>query len=199
MPIPHLKFAPSRNKSVAPNVGLSVVLVLLCTGLSACRRNSIDPNVPMSITLTSEAFRNNGDIPQQFTCRGANISPELSWQSLPPTTKSLALILVDTHSPFVGYVHWVLYNLPPQPTTLPSSLPRDESLPNGTRQGINGDGKLGYIGPCPSSKSPHRYVFTLYALDTELTPSTPVNNTELLNAMKGHILAAGQLAGHFHD
>jgi Raf kinase inhibitor-like YbhB/YbcL family protein len=195
VPIPHLKFAASRKKSVA----LTVVLVFLCTGLSACRRNSIGANVPMSITLTSEAFRNDEDIPQQFTCKGTNLSPELSWQSLPPTTKSLALTLIDTHSLFGGYVHWVLYNLPPQPTNLPSSLPRDESLPNGTRQGINGDGKLGYIGPCPSSKSPHRYVFTLYALDTELTPSTPVNNTQLTDAMKGHILAAGQLAGHFHD
>jgi Raf kinase inhibitor-like YbhB/YbcL family protein len=195
MPIPHRKFALSRNKSVA----LPVVLLLLSTGLSSCRRNSIDPNVPMSITLTSEAFRNNEDIPQQFTCKGANLSPELSWQSLPPTTKSLALTLIDTHSVFGGYVHWVLYNLPPQPNSLPASLPADESLPNGAKQGINGDGKLGYVGPCPSSKSPHRYVFTLYALDTELTPSTPVNNKELINTMKGHILAAGELMGQFHN
>jgi Raf kinase inhibitor-like YbhB/YbcL family protein len=174
-----------------------LTVTFLLTAITGCRHDTIDPNIPASISLTSESFQNNQPIPQQFTCKGANISPQLSWQSLPPSTKTLALTVTDSHSVFGPYIHWVLYNLPPQPNTLPTSLPRNESLPNGAKQGLNSNNKSGYAGPCPSGTSPHHYVFTLYALDTTLTSSTPLNSKQLADAMKTHILATGQLTGQF--
>ncbi len=175
-----------------------IFVALLILGPSSCKRSSINDGVPMTLKVESGAFHQGEDIPRQYTCSGANISPAISWSALPPATKSLALLVTDLDSPFRPYVHWILYNLPPEPGTLPASVPRSESLPNGAKQGTNGDPQIGYSGPCPPAGSPHRYVFTLYAMDTTLNPPAAPDKDQLTKAMQGHILAAGQLTGHFH-
>jgi Raf kinase inhibitor-like YbhB/YbcL family protein len=194
MSLVHPKSISRRNKSIASYIALA----LLALSLLGCSRASIDSRVPMSVVVTSDSFKQGGDIPQRFTCRGANISPTISWRSLPPGTKSVALTVTDSHSIFGPYVHWVLYNQSPEPSRIAEDLPKAESLSDGAKQGINSDGAIGYAGPCPSGASPHQYVFTIYALDTILTPATPVDKTQLMKAMKGHILAAGQLIGRYH-
>lgn len=172
-----------------------IVLALLSVGLSACRHEAIDG--PTSITLTSPAFQSGQAIPVQFSCHGANISPALSWDALPPGTKSVALTMIDQSSLFVGYVHWLLYNLPVQPNQLPENVARQEALPNGARQGRNGNGSAGYTGPCPPGKSPHHYLFTLYALDDTLPVPAGAGKGEIMKAMQGHVLAAGKLIGTY--
>jgi Raf kinase inhibitor-like YbhB/YbcL family protein len=171
---------------------------LIAAGLSGCRQASINDRVPMSLMLTSTSFQPGDNMPEQFSCHGANISPSLSWGSLPANTKSLALLVTDPDSLFGSYVHWVLYNLPPESSPLPEGLPRSEVLPNGAKQGVNTGDEIGYQGPCPPGKSVHRYVFTLYALDTMLNPPSPVNKKHLMHSMEGHVLAAGQLIGRYH-
>jgi Raf kinase inhibitor-like YbhB/YbcL family protein len=194
MSLVHPESTSRRNKSIASYAALS----LLAMALWGCNRESIDSRVPMSVAVASDSFKQGDDIPQQFTCKGANISPELSWHSLPPGTKSVALTVTDSHSIFGPYVHWILYNQPSESSRLAEDLPKEESLPGGAKQGINSNGAVGYAGPCPSGTSPHRYVFTVYALDTLLAPATPVDRPQLMKAMKGHILAAGQLMGRYH-
>ena len=171
---------------------------LLLAGLSGCRQASVNDRAPMSLTLASEGFRQGENIPQQFTCSGANISPALSWNRLPPNTKSLALLVTDPDSLFGAYVHWILYNLPPEPNHIAAGVPRSEVLPDGAKQGMNTDDAIGYTGPCPPGNDIHRYVFTLYALDTMLSPPSPVNKKQLVQAMEGHVLASGQLMGRYH-
>jgi Raf kinase inhibitor-like YbhB/YbcL family protein len=175
-------------------VACALVLATLPWG---CKRAAVHDPAPNSLTLTSDAFQQGQLIPQQFTCSGTNISPELSWGNLPPATKSLALVVSDTDSLLGAYVHWLLYNLPPEPDHLAQGVPAVEALPNGASQGINSGNHAGYTGPCPPGSSAHHYVFTLYALDAKLAPSSPVKEEQLMNAMEGHVLASGQLTGRF--
>ncbi len=177
---------------------LASALLLIVAGQSGCGHDSFNDHLRMSLKITSPDFQQGGDIPKQFTCGGAGLSPALSCQSPPPNTKSLALIVIDSDSPFgYNFVHWLLYNLPPQSSNLAEGLPHQQSLPDGSQQGINGYDQIGYVPPCPPGKSPHRYVFTLYALDTKLALPPNVHKKQLTNAMEGHVLAAGQLMGRY--
>src|SRR6185295_6558814 len=128
----------------------------------------------MSLTLTSDAFKHQGEIPTRFTCEaeGKEVSPALSWSGVPAKTKSLALILddpdaPDPRAPKRTWVHWVLYNLPPAAKGLAEGAGGDGSLPAGTLPGANDWKRTGYGGPCPPVGR-HRYFFKLYALDVVL-------------------------------
>ena len=94
-------------------------------------------------------------------------------------------------------MHWVLFNLPADAQELPEGVPADETLPNGAKQGRNDFGKIGYGGPAPPPGKPHRYYFKLYALDTMLNLREGATKQQLEQAMKGHILASGQLMGKY--
>ena len=95
------------------------------------------------------------------------------------------------------FVHWVLYNLPPETRDLPEDLTRQPSVSDGTRQGMADFGRLGYAGPCPPSGT-HRYFFRVYALDALVDPARPgLTRDQILKAIEGHILAEGQLMGTY--
>jgi Raf kinase inhibitor-like YbhB/YbcL family protein len=150
----------------------------------------------MAMKLTSAAFQDGGLIPQKHTCDGEDVSPPLTWSDLPNETRSLALIADDPDAPRGTWVHWVLYDLPPDARELPEAVPPTESLPNGAKQGRNDFGKIGYGGPCPPGGM-HRYFFKLYALDRKLGLPAGKTKQELLDAMRGHVLAEAQLMGRY--
>jgi len=150
----------------------------------------------MAITITSSAFTEGAMIPKKFTCDAEDISPDLKWSGVPQGAKRLALICDDPDAPVGTWVHWVLFNIPADVTALPAGLPADATLKNGARHGKNDFRKLGYGGPCPPGGT-HRYYFKLYALDTVLTLESGSTKAQLLAAMKGHILAEGQLMGRY--
>ncbi len=153
----------------------------------------------MIFTLTSTAFAHEAEIPQQYTCDGADRSPPLSWSGLPTGTQSLALIVhdpdvPDPKAPQRIWVHWVLYNIPPDTTGLPEAVD-PKALPPGTREGQNDWGRTGYGGPCPPIGR-HRYFHRLYALDTVLSPAQ-ATKAGLEEAMAGHILSEAELMGTY--
>lgn len=150
----------------------------------------------MQIAITSNAFDEGGLIPSKYTCDGVDVSPPLRWDGIPEGAASIALICDDPDAPMGTWVHWVLFNLPARAKELAENIPRDETLTDGTRQGINDFGKIGYGGPCPPSGT-HRYFFKIYALDTQLDLATGADKSQLLEAMEGHILAQGQLMGKY--
>lgn len=150
----------------------------------------------MEIKITSTAFDEGGMIPEKYTCDGIDISPPLTWTSVPDGTKSLALICDDPDAPLGTWVHWVLFNIPANINELPESIPPDKELENGAKQGRNGFRKIGYGGPCPPNGT-HRYYFKLYALDTELDLKAGAKKKQLLKAMEEHILGKGQLMGRY--
>ncbi len=148
--------------------------------------------------LTSSAFAAEGIIPLRHSGRGEDLSPPLAWGAPPAGTQSLALDDPDA-VPVAGFVwdHWVLFNLAPHTVSLPEGVPTTAVLPDGSRQGKNSSGGLGYEGPCPPRPQTHRYIFTLFALDCVLGLNAGVTKSELLRSIAGHVLAQTELAGRF--
>ena len=151
----------------------------------------------MAFALHTNAFPANGEIPTQYTCSGADISPQLAWTEIPAGTQSLALIVDDPDAPRGTFTHWVLYNLAPQTTELQEELPKTGQLPGGALQGQNDFRRVGYSGPCPPPGKPHHYFFKLYALDRQLNLKPGATKNEVEGAMKGHILSEARLMGSF--
>ncbi len=150
----------------------------------------------MTISITSTAFTEGEMIPRDYTCDGRNISPPLAFADIPEGAKSLAIIFDDPDAPMGTWVHWVLYNIPTAVSELPPGISSAKVLQNGAQHGVNSFSKFGYGGPCPPSGT-HRYYFKLYALDTELMQEAGLTKDELLDAMRGHVLAEGQLMGRY--
>jgi Raf kinase inhibitor-like YbhB/YbcL family protein len=154
--------------------------------------------------LASPAFTDCSPIPVKYTCSAqpAAVSPELDWTDVPKGTVSFVLIVhdLDPH-PNRGsedVLHWIAWNIPGDATHLPEDVPAKPDLPDGTRQGKNVRGDIGFRGPCPPPGPPHHYTFELYALDTKLDLPTTAKRADVLNGMDGHIIGHGVLMGLFH-
>lgn len=155
----------------------------------------------MNMTITSSAFTENKSIPSLYTCEGKDFSPALSWQNVPSEAKSLVLIVddpdaPDPKAPKMTYVHWVLYNIPPQTMGLPENV-GVTNLPQGTLNGLNDWQREGYGGPCPPIGE-HRYFFKLYALNAVLPDLHKPTKAQLLQAMEGKVIQEAQLMGVYH-
>jgi phosphatidylethanolamine-binding protein (PEBP) family uncharacterized protein len=129
----------------------------------------------MALELKSTSFKNGDFIPRQFTGQGDDKSVALQWQNVPEGTKS--------------------FNISPDKTALSEAIPTKGQLPDGSRQGINDFGQIGYGGPMPPPGKAHRYFFKLYALDSMLELKGGITKSELLKAMQSHILAQAELVG----
>jgi hypothetical protein len=161
-----------------------MVMVLLFSALLAKEVGAMD-----ALKITSPVFQNSGAIPSKYTCDGSDINPSLVIVDCPPGAKSLALICDDPDAPIGIWVHWVLWNIPPSVKEI-----KENTVPQGAIEGMNDFRKHSYGGPCPPSGT-HRYFFKAYALDTMLSISPNSTKADLETAMKGHILAQGQLIG----
>ena len=155
----------------------------------------------MTLTLTSTAFADGGPIPSLYTCQGEDVSPPLGWSGAPPGTQSLVLIVDDPDAPDPAkpqrtWVHWVLYNLPPDASGLAEAVAVNR-LPPGTEVGLNDWGRADFGGPCPPIGR-HRYFHKLYALDIQLEGfKTPPTKQAVEAAMAGHVLAQATLIGTY--
>ncbi len=149
----------------------------------------------MDIHLSSPAFQEGASIPSQYTCDGEDVSPPLSWDAV-PEARSFVLICDDPDAPMGTWVHWVLYNLPPDALSLEGNVPPQAKLPNGALQGVNDFRRIGYGGPCPPSGE-HRYFFKIYALDSRLDLDAGATKAQVLIAMEGHVRAQGHLMGRY--
>jgi Raf kinase inhibitor-like YbhB/YbcL family protein len=167
--------------------------------------------------VSSPAFEADQRIPREYSCAGRDQSPRLQWTDGPAGTKSYALIVEDPDAPGGTFVHWLLYdyvfdpmlalsrvgpnlqaNVPKTATVSLAGLriagdPKESVL----KQGMNDFGRLGYGGPCPPPGAPHHYLFHVFALDRVLGLAPGASAEELRQAMRGHVLATGQLVGLF--
>ena len=149
------------------------------------------------ISISSDAFKTGTSLPVEYTCDGEDRSPALSWDTVPAGTQSIALIVDDPDAPGKTWVHWVIYNIPADSSGLPPSVPKNKTLDDGSLQGKNDFGRIGYNGPCPPPGNPHRYFFKVYALDTALSLKSGATKSQLEAAMSGHILAQGSMIGKY--
>jgi Raf kinase inhibitor-like YbhB/YbcL family protein len=200
MPISTVAFPLSRNSSPLSAKSFCYLIVsasLLLSAASLLSQTAPTGGAATPFQLSSTSFAGSEGIPKQFSCEGSDASPPLSWKGVPSAAKSLALIMDDPDAPAGTWVHWVLYNLPASATDLAEGVEKQEQLANGTLQGRNSFGKVGYGGPCPPPGTPHRYFFKFYALDIKLDLKAGAGKDELEQAMKGHILGHAELIGTY--
>jgi Raf kinase inhibitor-like YbhB/YbcL family protein len=150
-----------------------------------------------TIRLESSAIAPNSTIPPEYTCDGANYSPDLRWDAPPAETQSFVLVVDDPDAPGQAFAHWLVYNLAPDTRQLAEKLAPQQPISNGGVQGKNDFGDRGYGGPCPPHGTTHRYVFRLYALDTQLDLTPNASKRDVFNAINGHVLATGKITGLF--
>lgn len=177
---------------------LLLALLLAAPFLAGCRHKeqAIVAASGAVISLTSTSLQ-DGRVPREFTCDGEDKSPPLSWQAPPSGTETLALTVTDPDAPGGTFTHWVLYNLPANISRLPEGVPKQGQLADGSREGKTDFGKVGYYGPCPPPGKPHRYVFTLYALDSKLDVPAGAPRAHVESAIRGHVVARGELTASY--
>ncbi len=158
----------------------------------------------MPIEVTSPAFSEGRRIPQKHTGEGADLSPPLCWSGVPEGTRELVLICDDPDAPTAEpWVHWVIYKIPATLAGLPEGIEKKARLkdPAGALQGKNSwpSGQtIGYRGPMPPpNHGTHRYFFKLYALEGKLVVEPGRAKAAVLQEIKGHVLAEGQLMGTY--
>jgi Raf kinase inhibitor-like YbhB/YbcL family protein len=167
------------------------VLFVLCFVFSAVQTK------PAELTVISPAFKHGKMIPEKYTCKGENVSPEINWAGTPKAAKSFVLICDDPDAPAGTWVHWVVYNIPVNVTKLDENFPKVTTLKNGIKQAKTSFGSYGYGGPCPPSGT-HRYFFKVYAVNKflKLIPGKSTKK-EVLKEIEGSIIGYGELMGKF--
>jgi Raf kinase inhibitor-like YbhB/YbcL family protein len=176
-----------------------IILVLILAGaLLLLRRHGhtdiAQGQIHPSITVETSSFSSGGNIPQRFTCDGAGSSPEIHWPSSPSGTRSLAIVMDDPDAP-LGFVHWLVYDIPVEAHAIAEGASLHAGLPRGAVEGINSSDTVGYTGPCPPGTNAHHYVFRIYALDLPLSLPPGKTKEQLADAVKDHVLAEGQITG----
>lgn len=178
----------------------ALLFCVLLAPLAAAQTAS--PQPPKRLQLESSAFQDGGVIPNEFTAASPDpVSPPLNWKNAPAGTVSFALILHDpgeapNHNS-ADFLHWMVFNIPGNATSLPQNLPHTAQLANGTIQALNRRRVPGYMGPGARFVY-HDYTFELYALDTKLALGSTASRQQLLAAMDGHVIAKAALVGRFH-
>ncbi len=152
----------------------------------------------MNFTISTSAFMEGEIIPHQYTCDGTDLSPPLKWDGIPSGTKSFAIIMDDPDAPVGTFTHWVIYDIPADTNTLPEGLAKDPDLSKGIKQGITSFRRTGYGGPCPPPGRPHRYFFTIYALDIQTTGlASRASKQDVENKIKAHIIGKAIVMGKY--
>ena len=222
-----------RRIPIAASVLITALVLAACSGSSDETAPSADGQpaaaaqlAAATLEVSSSSFqedkRPRKRIPKENTCYADNLSPPLDWSGVPAGAKSLAVIVEEPQearteeayysiAPSFGSIHWVLYNIPPEVTGLPEGVSTSTGvLPDGTTQGTNEFGGIGYRGPCPPpsvvrlyiqpgrmAEPPHDYYFRVYALNAMMDLGPGATKDELTAAMQGHIVGFGEVMGKF--
>jgi Raf kinase inhibitor-like YbhB/YbcL family protein len=146
----------------------------------------------MAFQLSSSAFQDGETIPKEFTCEGRDVPPPLDWSQPPKGTQSFALIVDDPDAPKGTFTHWRLYDIPAASSHL------DEQSTAIGRTVANDFGNTGYGGPCPPrGHGPHRYRFTLHAVDVATLGVHADRRDELEVELRSHTLETTTLTGRY--
>jgi Raf kinase inhibitor-like YbhB/YbcL family protein len=189
-----------------------LLTILLVASAAAAQDNSGPPVLAKELVtvraggklmVTSPAFGSGDELDDKYTQNGAGMSPPLTWSKGPQGTRSYVLLTedsgVDRHDPVL---HWVMYNIPATATKLPENVSPDATLNTGAiegaMQGLNVRKTAGFIGPKPPAGQTHAYHFEVFALNTRLNlDPVKTDRNAVVDAMKGHVLAAGDIIANY--
>lgn len=198
----------STKKKVLTGVAaLAAVAVVAAIAMVISANRSLQSDLdfhatlPDNIELRSDDFGPNGAIPQEFTADGAEISPSLTWDGVPPGTQSLAITVVDYDGPspsfrLMSIDHWVLYDIDPAVGRIEQAASPESLMEQGVELGQNVYGEMDYVGPAPPL-GVHEYYFRIYALSVPSLDLEGPTRSELMEGMKDHIIGYGELIGTY--
>lgn len=177
-------------------VRLAVVAVLtgICPLLAGCGLlgglKASGFRAPQSLTVMSPVFGSDKDLPPQYTCHGAGLSPPLLWSGgLSRQPKSFAIVVDDGQAPITPYIYWIVFDISPNTTAIAQN-----QLPTGARQALNSTGTARYDPPCPAGPAAHSYRFTVYALNATLgNLPNGAGLRQTWTAIARHVIAVGRL------
>jgi len=135
-------------------------------------------------------WRDGAEIDARFTCDGLNVAPPLSWTAAPAGTVEIAVTLTDTDAP--GFTHWVIAGISPTMIAL-----NEDTVPLGAYEAVNGNGDLGYTGPCPPAGTTHTYVITVHYLDATTELGDGATGAEVITAIATAEIASAEVSGTF--
>ena len=186
---------------MSPHMNWIVAVAIMAFPMVGGCSNQAGPDKAGSATmaLSSPAFADGQPVPDKYTCHGDDISPPLQWSGAPAQTKSIAVTCEDPDAPMGTFTHWVIFDIPATATGLPENVAKSGALPDGSKQGKNSFGNIGYNGPCPPSGRAHHYIFKVYALDSTVSLDSGASKADLLDAIRGHILAQGKWTGTYQN
>lgn len=177
------------------NEKVSIIFcILIITALTIAQTKKQEGKV--KINITSDSFKESELIPSKYTCDDKNISPQLAWDKPSDKIKTFAIIAEDPDAPGGNFIHWVAFNIPANVLDLPEDVTPIKNIPEEVLFGTNNFGHIGYGGPCPPSGT-HRYFFRIYGLDSAMHLEAGSEKMDLINAMKNHIIAEGELMGKY--
>lgn len=182
---------------------LALIAALSLGLLVACGSDEDNPQLSPAphpsglpeIAMTGGSFNEGGVINFDFSCDGIGKSPAILWHEVPVDAKSIVLFADDRDAG--NFVHWVVYDIPPQQSGITAGIGEEPILGDGSHQGQNSYGRTGYAPPCPPSGSTHTYQFFAYALDTMLGLAPGATRDAVAQAMDGHIMALGKLTATY--
>jgi Raf kinase inhibitor-like YbhB/YbcL family protein len=148
---------------------------------------AVGADVPDTITVTSTSFRDQGLIPERYTCYGGGVSPPINWSGVPTGTRALALVVDDADAPVEPYIYWLVFDISSQTTEF-----QEGSLPPGALQAQATNGRSRYNAPCPRSGS-HTYRFTVYAMSAPISLPAGSDLQQVWPAVAQHAIARGRV------
>ncbi len=168
-----------------------ILCTAACAALAGCGLiggpGAVGADVPNTITVTSPAFHDQGQIPTRYTCFGPGLSPPIHWSGVPTGTRALALVVDDAGAPVKPYVYWLVFDISPQTTEF-----QEGALPPGALQAQATNGKARYHAPCPRSGT-HTYRFTVYAMNQPVSQASGAGLKQVWSAVAQQAIARGRL------
>lgn len=158
----------------------------------------------MTFTLTSNDLQDGGQLSDAQVFAKGNVSPHLKWSGAPEGTKSFAITCYDPDAPTgSGFWHWTVANIPADVTELQAGAgaPDGSALPSGAIQGRTDFGNPGFGGAAPpQGHGPHRYIFTVFAVDTDHLDVTADNSGAVYGFnLHFHTLAKASITGIYEN
>jgi len=145
-----------------------------------------------ALVVSSSALEDGGEIPVEFTCDGAGLSPPITVERVPEPTASLAVVGEYDRGVINEPVFWTLWNVPPQTDQLPAGIPRTSTVDSlsGARQGRQPGREVGYEPPCPQTGQRYTTRFQVYALGEQLAVEGGTGNDDAEEAIGNAVLAS---------
>jgi len=150
-----------------------------------------------ALKLESDAFPDGKTIPAVHTCDGHDRSPALHWSGAPEATKALALVVDDPDAPSRNWNHWLLYNVPAATRAIGEGVPTKPKLGDGSMQGTNDFGRIGYGGPCPPKGETRTYKFKLHALSSPIDLEPGAKREVVMKEIEAKSIAEAALEGKY--